>query len=477
MLARAFVSFHPSSMPPMARANYRRELAASALLPFALAIFEGGVLGVLLKNGFEGVAPRGALTVAVALVATAPAFGNISSFLWAPLWHGQPLARAIASMQAMVAILCGIVALAPATTAGMWMMAVGAVAARSCWAGVITLRSTAWNQNYPRSHRARITGKFATIQVIGIGVLGLGMGWAVDRSGAAAAGAVGEAGALEDPLVGGQMNWMGFRILAVTGAIFGLFGAWSWSRVRIRGQRALQEAERVAGVARRSLLHPGGMIRTLREDRAFGGYMLWMMLLGSGNLMVAAPLVLALRDRFDMNNLAGIAIASSIPYLMMPVMIPLWARLLETTHIIRFRVVHSWVFVGANAALLVAALAGNAPLLYLSAVAKGLAFAGGALAWNLGHLDFAPPHKASQYMGVHVTLTGVRGLITPFVGVAVYEGLEAASPGGGSWVFALCTALTLAGALGFMSLSRRVDPRLRPHEGPIEVAPPSRVAE
>ena len=63
------------------------------------------------------------------------------------------------------------------------------------------------------------------------------------------------------------------------------------------------------------------------------------------------------------------------------------------------------------------------------------------------------------------------------MGVAIYEWLEGMAPGAGSWVFALCTALTLAGAFGFMSLARRVDPRLRPHHEQVEVAPPSRVGE
>jgi hypothetical protein len=78
-------------------------------------------------------------------------------------------------------------------------------------------------------------------------------------------------------------------------------------------------------------------------------------------------------------------------------------------------------------------------------------------------------------MGVHVTLTGVRGLITPFIGVAVYEALEVVRPGAGSWVFALCAGLTIAGGVGFLLLSRRVDPRLGAHPEPVEVAPPSRV--
>ena len=463
-LRRAFVSFHPRSMPPMVRANYRRELVASSLLPFALTIFEGGVLGVLIRNGFEplvatGDLSRTALNYAVAMVAAAPAVGNISSFIWVRLWHGQPLARAVASQQAIVAILCALVAFAPRTALGMWLMAFGAVGARMAWAGALTLRSTAWNQNYPRSNRARIAGKFATIQTLTVGALGLGMGWAVDRSAEA-----------------GELNWMGFRALAIIGAGFGIAGALSWSRVRVRRQRSLLRAEGLGADSARPSLNPAAMIRTLTEDRPFAGYMLCMFLLGSGNLMIMAPLVLVLRDRFQMDNFAGIAVASSIPYLMMPLMIPLWARLLERWHIIRFRVVHSWVFVTSTALLIAAAITMSEPLLYASAVIKGAAFAGGALAWTLGHLDFAPPHKASQYMGVHVTLTGVRGLLAPFIGVALYEALEDnVGPGAGSAVFLLCLALSAAGGYGFLLLARRVDPRLGPHHEPVEVAPPSRV--
>ena len=63
-------------------------------------------------------------------------------------------------------------------------------------------------------------------------------------------------------------------------------------------------------------------------------------------------------------------------------------------------------------------------LLWVGAVLFGIATAGANLGWNLGHNDFASLGKVQQYMGVNVTLTGMRGLIAPPLGVLVYDRLE-----------------------------------------------------
>jgi hypothetical protein len=55
----------------------------------------------------------------------------------------------------------------------------------------------------------------------------------------------------------------------------------------------------------------------------------------------------------------------------------------------------------------------------------GAARSGGGLAWNIGHNDFAPSERAGAYMGVHVTLTGIRGAFAPFLGMALYLGWNA----------------------------------------------------
>ena len=57
-------------------------------------------------------------------------------------------------------------------------------------------------------------------------------------------------------------------------------------------------------------------------------------------------------------------------------------------------------------------------------------------------------------MGVHVTLTGLRGGLAPPPGVPAYMGLEALHAGAGRYALALPLAMTLAGALGFNRMRR-----------------------
>jgi hypothetical protein len=84
----------------------------------------------------------------------------------------------------------------------------------------------------------------------------------------------------------------------------------------------------------------------------------------------------------------------------------------------------------------------------------GAAYAGANLGWNLGHNDFASLGRAQHYMGVHVTLTGVRGAIAPLLGVLLYEALEAMHSGAGRYSLILPLAMTAAGAMGFNGMRK-----------------------
>ena len=137
---------------------------------------------------------------------------------------------------------------------------------------------------------------------------------------------------------------------------------------------------------------------------------------------------------------------------MMPFTIPLWAKLLDSVHIVQFRAFHSWIFVISMACALIAGQANMIGFLFAASVLRGIAFGGGALAWNLGHLQFVKAEKSQDYMSIHVTLTGLRGLTAPFAGVALYNILETNKQGSGSLIFALTIAITTTGALGFLYL-------------------------
>lgn len=427
-------SFNPRSMPRFAARNYQYELLSSFYLPFLLAVVDSTIIAVVAKNAFEGQVSPGALNLVVAILTASTSFANIVSFLWVKLAHGKDKIRFINALQLAMIVLVAGIGLVPKDSTGLFALVVLVLLARFCWAGFVTLRTTVWRQNYTRELRARVTGKLATIQVLSVAVLGFGLGMAMD------------------------LDERAFRLFFPLGAFLALTGVWAWSRVRLRNGPALIQAERGSdGKHDSPSISPMSVVRLLRGDPKYRAYMSCMMLLGLGNLMVSPVLVIALRDLFKMQYLGGIVIANSLPLAMMPISIPLWARVLDRVHVIEFRAIHCWFFVTASVIITIAAVTRSPGLLYLSAIIQGLAFGGGVLAWNLGHLDFAPAHRASEYMGVHVTLTGLRGLIAPFLAVGIWKGLEYISPGSGGWTFAFCAGLSALGGIGFWRLraSRR----------------------
>jgi hypothetical protein len=163
-VGRVVASFRPKNQPLMLRGNYARELTAWCFLPLMLGAVEGGVTGVLAKSFFGGAVDGYRLNLAVAVLAGAPAFANIVSFLWAALSHGRHKIRMLAGLQAAAAVCVLLIAIIPRNELGLWILMIGAVGTRMCWSGVVTLRSTVWRANYPRHARARFAGKLATVQ-------------------------------------------------------------------------------------------------------------------------------------------------------------------------------------------------------------------------------------------------------------------------------------------------------------------------
>lgn len=430
-MGRAVGSFHPSAMPPLTRGLYRRELFAWVFLPLMIGAADGSVVGVITKNAFEGRVDASVLNFAVAIITGANAFANISSFLWASLSHGRHKIRFVVGLILLATCFVLMMGFAPLDETGLIMFVVGVVGARVCWAGVATLRSTVWRANYPRHVRARITGKFATIQALIIAGIGAGFGWLMDW----------------DITV--------YRIVFPFAGVCGIVGALMYRRLRVRSHVRLLRNERTGDQLPRGT--PLSVVRILLGDRPFLVFMTCQFIFGLGNMMINAPLAIMLKDTFGVQNLVGILIMFTIPVTIMPIAIPIWARLMDRSHIVRFRAIHSWMFVTAALCFFIAAESAGQPfalaLLFGAAVVRGLAFGGGVLAWNLGHHDFATVDQASQYMGVHMTLTGIRGLIAPILAWALYEIFN--EMGDPALVFLVCFILSLTGALGFVAMSVR----------------------
>lgn len=423
-------------MPWLARANYARELRASFFLPWAIAATEGSVIGFIVRKLYDGVVADTLLNFLVAALIAAPALANITSFGWAVAVSGRKKIPFITGLQLMVVVSIMAIAAAPRSPLGLIIIIAAAYVARICLAGVVTIRATVWGVNYP-TQRARMTGKFQAVSVTISSLIAIGLGYSM------------------------QLSENSYRILIPIFGLIALIGVGAYARIKVRTESTIlareqaQSDKTTSSISNiKSLLR--GIIRVMFDDRDYRRYQTCQFMIGIGNMMSWAPFVIIAKEQFGLDYLPGLMLTQVIPLLMMPIFIPFWAKFMDRVHIVTFRAVHSWVFVVTFILSLIAAQTDTLWLLYAASVARGIAFGGGALAWNLGHLQYVKPERSTDYMAVHVTLTGVRGLTAPFLGVALYSLYESIWPGEGSLVFAVGLVITLCGTFGFKSLSKAV---------------------
>ncbi len=457
MVRRFLGSFLPASTDPMVRRNYRHELTSVCCMSAALACADANVMGVLAEKAWL------AGPVIITVVVASEPLANITSFLWTRLIHGRDRVRATNLMQLGAVACVGALVAVPFSAAGVWMLLGLALVARVWLTGIISARTDLWRANYPRQIRGRITGRLTVLATLIIALTALLIATVMDLSPAALASA--GLGAL----AGGHA----FRPVYALAVIVALFGVRAFSRVRWRGRAAHLKAERASRAGdEHHAASPAAMLRVLREDRDYRAFMSAQFVLGFPQIAAGPIFILALSDSFALGYTQSIGLTRIIPVLVPVLVIPLWARLLDRMHVIRFRAYHSWVFVLANALMAAAFLTQNLPLLYASRIALGVALGGGLLAWNLGHHDFARRDLATIYMGIHVTLTGVRGVFAPFVGTLLYTPWVFALadqslrfPGLGAWTFVLLAIASAVGGLMFVALYRRT--RDRTGRGPV----------
>lgn len=471
-MARAVGAYLPAAMPLMSRQSYRWEVRSSLFLPMAVACVEANVVAVIARKVFN------ASDLSIALLAAAPAMSNISSVLWTRFIKGRDRVGAVNAMQLGVLLCVALIAVAPVNGLGEFLVVFATLAARTLLTGIITARTDIWRNNYPRTQRARVTGKLLTVAAIVVGLTGAALGVAMD------------AAYLESE----SAKVWAFRSIYLAAACLGVAGVWAFSNVRWRGRTSQVRAERDPD-ADYPTAGARDMLRVLRDDRTYRSFMAAQFALGLPNLAGIPIFILALDAMLTRlhpgreNYTQTILLTQIIPLIVPILTIPLWARLLDRTHIVRFRVFHSWTFVFANLLMGAGFWLDSLPTLYASRIMLGIAYGGGMLAWDLGHHDFARRDLATLYMGIHVTLTGVRGAMAPFLGTLLYSGALALPaftlagvpllgdvrfPGAGVTMpalgavgsFFLLSAGSVVGALMFLRLSRALGHKAqaKPHD-------------
>ncbi len=412
-----------------AEVAFRREIASWALLGLTRGLVEGATAAVLIKKTFAHAADPWIVNLAVAFVSGAPALSNVVSFVWANLAHGRARIGLMVALQATFAILVGLLGVAPRALGGLAFAVASILIARVVWTGLLTVRAAIWSANYPRQVLGRYTGRIVIVSSLAVSAAAAFAAWTLSQG----------------PF---DSRW-----LFGGGAAAGLLAAWLYRAARVRREFALL-AEENAAVGRSEPFSLGMLVEILKKDPHFREYMFWMGIYGGGNLMLTSQLVVIFSEHLHLAPGLQIALLSVVPLGTLPLFVPFWARMFDDGHIVEYRSRQGWSLVFAVVALTFGTWFQWLPLLWLGAVLLGAAYAGANLGWNLGHNDFASVGRAQHYMGVHVTLTGVRGAIGPPAGILIYQWLESLESGAGMYSLVLPLIFVTVGALGFSHMRR-----------------------
>jgi hypothetical protein len=407
------------------------ERRAWTLIYLCLGIIEGGTAAVMVRSLFGNAVAGIVVDLVLAIVSAAPAWANLASLVYARRAQGRPKIEFLRPLLLAMAVCVGALAFLPVGGVGLIAFLVLYSVARLLWAGVDTVRSVIWSVNYPRHLRARLTGRIMINGSIALAASGLVLGWLLEH---------------DDP-------WYRAAILAAAGC--GIAGSIAFKYFRVRQEKRLlsDELARVREGARFDL---GGIRDLLARDAHFRSYMLAMSVFGAGNLMLTPLMVVCLDDVLQASELVQIAVTAALPILVMPFAIQPWARFLDRRHVVVYRSVHAWVAVAGVTLLAIAVIARLSILVWPGALLMGISLAAGSLGWSLGHNDFAPRGEETRYMALHVTLTGLRGLIAPPAAILVYYALQRVHPGMEPGVMLLPLALIAWGAWQFTAMRRNI---------------------
>ena len=195
----------------------------------------------------------------------------------------------------------------------------------------------------------------------------------------------------------------------------------------------------------------------LKHNKAFAHFQYGMMTYGIGYQIVTPMLALFLA------NLLGLGYAEIAFYKNIPIPVSMLAYPLIGMQLARFDVrriaAMTFLFNFLYYGCLVLAIPfrqgihiGDYQIIYSLALAfvfNGLFAASIGLVWGVGATYFAPPDEAGEYHAIHLSLTGIRGLIGPSLGTLIF------SLSGYYFTFGCCLVLQLfASALMLLSIKR-----------------------
>lgn len=333
---------------------------------------------------------------------------------------GMTPSKAAARLALIGAASFAVMAAAPCLV----VFTVGAVVALATVGAIAPMTTHIYYENYPARERGSLFSRTVMIRI---------------AVGALFAEAAGRA------LSGGRIVHFPWLLIAFSAAF--AFAAYCLSRCP---STPLKSA---AGT------HPFRSLRYAKTDKLFRRLLICWMIFGVGNLMT-----LPLRVEYAANPEYGFTLSVSMVALLTAV-IPnvarlastwFWGRLFDR---VNFFAVRALVNTGLALGIVIYFSSSTLTGLICGSIVFGMATSGGEVVWSLWVTKFAPPDRAADYMSAHTFFTGIRGLLSPFLGFFLIGLMQMKTLGWISGAMVFCSSFLLAGKIrhGERTLNSRTE--------------------
>lgn len=201
-----------------------------------------------------------------------------------------------------------------------------------------------------------------------------------------------------------------YRLLFPLAGAFGILGAFQVSRIKVEGKPAINGQN---GPIDYSLKRIWSVLLT---DHRFARYELAFFLFGFANIMTLPVIPLFLEHDLGIQYHQAGFILATLPILIDVFMLPIWGSKLDKHNPLLMRAIFNVVFA---CGILTYAFSTSLTIFAIGRMIIAIVLGGSGLIWVLGVNYFAHRDDVPVYMGLHQTLTGIRGLIAPFMGVGL----------------------------------------------------------
>jgi MFS family permease len=207
-----------------------------------------------------------------------------------------------------------------------------------------------------------------------------------------------------------------YRVLYPAAAACMATSGWIFSHIRVRSEPAMLREHQ----ARREPLAIFSGFKLFWRDPRYGRFMIVQMISGSMVLMTVSVWAIVFKSDLGYSYSKASLARTLVPFGVALCSAPIFGRLFDRIGMSYYRAAGAAMWAGGRLILYAGLVFSSFAMILVGFAVQGLGRSIGGFAFGIAHTRFAPPGQSQTYMGLHMTLQGLRGMTMPFLGVWLY---------------------------------------------------------